>query len=996
MGNATAKHCPDYLCDLQSGALSTIDENDQSGIGVTVVSAETDSPSPLLKITFRTSKAEWSVIRTPVQVGKMHFALHVKLFSEMVDMRAHNGKPEVDWYLFLVKHRREVSDRECEQFQQYLLWLLSKPKMRSSDHFGEFAEVSALSFVGPDKPLLEGYAMKRRGGRRFMQGGASGAIAGVQSMFRKRFSKRWFALKPDGVVYIENRRSEKILDVILFDSAFEVCLVAPSEGKRGTITPSCFRSSSAEDSHFLQIHNGYRKIILRFDNHSRAVEWMHALKSAHAISEWNQHHRFGSFAPPRVACTVKYLIDGEPFMNELLVALRGAQKEIYISGWWLVPDLPLSRPGIENTILGILGAIAARGVKIFIVLYKELSMALTLDSMHTKQQLEALSDNIRVILHPRQLGVRAVLAWSHHQKLIVVDHEIAFVGGLDLCLGRFDNASHRLYDGSHPHMFPGCDYCNPCLRDFVDVRDPMSNDDIADRSREPRLPWHDVHCMLQGPVVSDIVRHFVQLWNHVRTDKHKRSHRMNMLEVKRTQAKPVSAMSKIKRKVEEWTRKKPKPADKSDSESESSSSEADEADLRPLSADAIDEMTDSAALILGRSVTIHGDVPLTTIKRRNTLFKTPYRSKTQLSFEGILRTESLSSSVDERFTSSVQFLRSGSRWSLGLLTECSIMNAYMQLISAAKSFVYIENQFFVTTCSRESDYVKNLIGRAIADRILKAEADGECFKVYVVMPVMPAFENSKLFNPGGFVTRLTLELQFQALVRGPDSILGYMSSVVGTERAAEVFHSHLTLCGLRQIDAWPDGTVLTEQLYVHSKVMIVDDEHAIIGSANVNDRSMLGDRDSEIAVLVEDANFAQSLRTDLWKEHFGLTHTNSALNLRSDRPEVQESITEAFNQPSSDACFQLWRETAINNAVIFRDLFGVVPCNDVKTRAEFESRMHSNVNRPRVKVDSAAGGRLKQVVGRVVEFPLRFLESETSLQDPMPATASLCPKEVFS
>jgi phosphatidylserine/phosphatidylglycerophosphate/cardiolipin synthase-like enzyme len=30
--------------------------------------------------------------------------------------------------------------------------------------------------------------------------------------------------------------------------------------------------------------------------------------------------------------------------------------------------------------------------------------------------------------------------------------------------------------------------------------------------------------------------------------------------------------------------------------------------------------------------------------------------------------------------------------------------------------------------------------------------------------------------------------------------------------------------------------------------MIVDDCKAIIGSANINDRSMLGDRDSEIAV----------------------------------------------------------------------------------------------------------------------------------------------------
>lgn len=39
---------------------------------------------------------------------------------------------------------------------------------------------------------------------------------------------------------------------------------------------------------------------------------------------------------------------------------------------------------------------------------------------------------------------------------------------------------------------------------------------------------------------------------------------------------------------------------------------------------------------------------------------------------------------------------------------------------------------------------------------------------------------------------------------------------------------------------------------MHSKVMIVDDNTVIIGSANINDRSMLGKRDSELAVMIED------------------------------------------------------------------------------------------------------------------------------------------------
>jgi phospholipase D1/2 len=67
--------------------------------------------------------------------------------------------------------------------------------------------------------------------------------------------------------------------------------------------------------------------------------------------------------------------------------------------------------------------------------------------------------------------------------------------------------------------------------------------------------------------------------------------------------------------------------------------------------------------------------------------------------------------------------------------------------------------------------------------------------------------------------------------------------------------------------------------------MIVDDVWTVIGSANINDRSMLGVRDSEVAIITRDkapadgkmngrnarvSSFAQSLRISLWREHLGL------------------------------------------------------------------------------------------------------------------------------
>nr|VVW87708.1 unnamed protein product [Nymphaea colorata] len=74
--------------------------------------------------------------------------------------------------------------------------------------------------------------------------------------------------------------------------------------------------------------------------------------------------------------------------------------------------------------------------------------------------------------------------------------------------------------------------------------------------------------------------------------------------------------------------------------------------------------------------------------------------------------------------------------------------------------------------------------------------------------------------------------------------------------------------------------------------MIVDDRVALIGSANINDRSLLGNRDTELAVVVEDEHkqevkvaeggsrlvgkFAHSLRKELYMEHFALSDSEAA------------------------------------------------------------------------------------------------------------------------
>lgn len=60
---------------------------------------------------------------------------------------------------------------------------------------------------------------------------------------------------------------------------------------------------------------------------------------------------------------------------------------------------------------------AVEGVKIYIVVYKEMSLALTIDSAHTKQWLQNLHPNIIVQRHPDHTfsNDNTVLFWSHHE-----------------------------------------------------------------------------------------------------------------------------------------------------------------------------------------------------------------------------------------------------------------------------------------------------------------------------------------------------------------------------------------------------------------------------------------------------------------------------------------------------------------------------------------------------------------------------------------------------
>lgn len=207
------------------------------------------------------------------------------------------------------------------------------------------------------------------------------------------------------------------------------------------------------------------------------------------------------------------------------------------------------------------------------------------------------------------------------------------------------------------------------------------------------------------------------------------------------------------------------------------------------------------------------------------------------------------------------------------------MNAYCHLITHSEHFVYIENQFFVSSCTVEGSTIHNKIGDALVERAIKAHENGEDWKACLVIPLMPGFQNT-VDSQDGTSVRLIMQCQYRSICRGDTSIFGRLRARGIDPEAYIRFYS------LRQ---WgkigPRQCLTTEQLYIHAKCMVVDDRSVIIGSANINERSMLGTRDSEVCAIVTDTKmipsrmggkpymvgeFAHTLRKRLMREHLGI------------------------------------------------------------------------------------------------------------------------------
>jgi phosphatidylserine/phosphatidylglycerophosphate/cardiolipin synthase-like enzyme/uncharacterized membrane protein YdjX (TVP38/TMEM64 family) len=139
------------------------------------------------------------------------------------------------------------------------------------------------------------------------------------------------------------------------------------------------------------------------------------------------------------------LIDADAYFTALRAAMIAARRQIVIVGWDVDSRTRLSadaRPkdGFPAQLLPLLKALLRRSseLQVFILAW-DFSMIYTLE----RELMPSLTfSKVHPRLHFMLDGVHAVGA-SHHQKLAVIDDCLAFAGGVDLTIRRWDRPAHR-------------------------------------------------------------------------------------------------------------------------------------------------------------------------------------------------------------------------------------------------------------------------------------------------------------------------------------------------------------------------------------------------------------------------------------------------------------------------------------------------------------------------------------------------------------------------
>lgn len=387
-------------------------------------------------------------------------------------------------------------------------------------------------------------------------------------------------------------------------------------------------------------------------------------------------------------------------------------------------------------------------------------MALGINSYYSKQILSTLHENIKLLRHPDHVRV-GVFFWAHHEKLVVVDQTYSFVGGIDLCYGRWDDHNHRLTDlGSISMVSPR----SPSVRSFTIIENPirsliMQSKDILQATASPSSSMKS-----EVKIVSlTTTRNLTVIEESNENDQPINEHtKQNTPEMKRK-----GITGKIKDNVVHMNRSlmnRLSLANENGTEAPTVSKITsvefetpthveidgqakfwvgkdytnfilkDFTELNQPFADLIDRTKtprmpwhDIASVVVGQA---SRDVARHFIERWNAckLEKT----RDNINYPYLMPKTYNDIRIDQNFWPKTkvqlhrvtcQVLRSASQWSAGFIEsdnyEQSIHEAYVETITKAQHYIYIENQFFISLGFPDT-IVKNQIAESLYKRIIRA------------------------------------------------------------------------------------------------------------------------------------------------------------------------------------------------------------------------------------------------------------------------------------
>lgn len=593
--------------------------------------------------------------------------------------------------------------------------------------------------------------------------------------------------------------------------------------------------------------------------------------------------------------------------------------------------------------------------------------------------------------------------WAHHEKFIVIDYEMAFIGGLDLCFGRWDNHQHQLSDlhpeGIQEEVWPGQDFNNNRIMDFQNVDDWRQNE--LSKADYGRMPWHDVAMGVIGPCVYDIAEHFVLRWNFIKRDKYKRDERFDWLELRGRQGEDedLVGVQRPKHPVGDYVVHPYTPMETKNlnnrgsihaqvvrSSGDWSSGILTDHSIQNAYSDIIRKAEHFVYIENQFFITATGDQqsPIHNTVGRAIVDAVVRAGKEGRKFRVIIMIPAipgfagdlrLPAATGTRAIMDYQYksICRGEHSIFEQVRKEGVDPTQHIFVFNLRSYDRLNKTPAVVKQEQESGVKYQDVQRAQAEEIMGSGIHGSTdveggkdthMDQKDKMDILKA-KREEWKSHAKALGRDREEERKSSQEETQTDIKRRFAAAAQEGQAEAKSSASVAACamaGTRSVvdETWegdPEEEVnnwIQEELYIHAKLLIVDDRIVVCGSSNLNDRSQLGYHDSELSIVMEDTHkipsmmngqpfeagyHATTLRRYLWREHMGLLppQPHDASGDVNAQPPGENMMNDIWDQgewaesykfmedPLSDDLWSTWTGQADTNTKIFRQLFHTDP-----------------------------------------------------------------------